>query len=1130
MFLYPRRQNQLAGRALSSAAFFFFFAACPLFAQFRAAIQGTVSDESGATVPAAKVSLLNEDTQATQETTSSGSGFYYFGRLAPGNYTVSVELTGFQKAVKEHVATTAEQTIGVNLKLVPGEVSQTVTVSGNTTPVLETENASIDGTISSQQINRLPQVGRDPYETVRFTPGVFGLGARSGGGGSVSVPNTNSVGGSSQSVFATENVVPVSGNGQRTSANTYEIDGVSVNSQTWGGGAVITPSQEFVKDIRVSSSSYSAESRAGGVNVQTVSKNGTNEFHGSAFYKYDSPSLNAYARWAGPFGGLPQKNQNIFRQFGGSLGGPIIKNHLFAFFTYETLRQANGNLSNVFLETPSYIADVQSLRPNSIAATVTGLAGNSPQIASILTPNCGQLDLNGANQCAVVSGGLDIGSIGGLRGQPVANSFGGGLDGRADLQYVQARTFGNQTASQYDGRVDWQASQRDRIFFSEFYIPFTNNFPNSANLRQNVFWNSDRLSLMGALVWTHTLSNTMVNEARFNVLRWKFDELASNPNIPWGIPPATVNYGNTPIRWGAPGPGIFGQTTYDYRDTLIKVAGSHSISLGLDIAKEQNNDVVGWSARPQFDFGNIWNFANDAPIDESGGGFDPRTGLPTSLRKYIRTFTYSGFVQDDWKVRPNLTLNLGLRWDYYTPITEKFGNISNVILGGGATTLTDARIVTGGQQWRPNKNNWGPQFGFAYSPTQRTVVRGGFGIGYNRVPQSLLLNGRLNPPLYNSPFVPGNLARPFYSLAAGPINSFNGFPAIPSTRLNFDPNTGFPIGGQLTSSPNLFIVPQYFPQPMIYRYSLGMQFDLGHNWAASLGYQGSSGRHFTRATQYGLIYPDNPAANYFQVVNNDVNTSFNALLAHVEKRFSSGFLVQAQYRWSKAIDGGCSTDQICTQLWQFDRNLQRSVSDFDVKHYFVANALWNIPVFRDRSKWTGRLLGGWELNGVITASSGYPWSPVYRDNSCDQISGQGGLCPALPVSWDGIGGDDTTNSTFQQKNGSFPGGAAPHFVFPTYNGGLVPSRPGVGRNIFRGPNYFQIDMSGSKRFTLPPLPFFGENASLDLRANAFNIFNKLNLTPFTIGSPTVQINNSQFGQAGSALVGRTVELQARFSF
>lgn len=1103
----------------------------PAHAQFRAAIQGTVTDQTGGTVPNAKVTLLSEETQQTQQVNTSGEGFYYFGRLAPGNYTVSVELPGFQKAVKEHIATTAEQTIGVNLTLTPGEVSQTITVSGNTTPALETENASIDGTITAQQVQRLPQVGRDPYETVRFTPGVFGLGARDGSGNAVSIPNTGTVGGSSQSVFATENGVQVTGNGQRPTANTFEIDGVSVNSQTWGGAAVITPSQEFVKEVRVSSSSYNAETRAGGIAVQTVSQNGTNEFHGSAFFKYDSPSLNAYARWAGPQGGLPQKNQNIFRQFGGSLGGPIVRNKLFAFFTYETLRQNRGNLVNTWIETQSYIDDVNRLRPNSIASQVLGLPGNSPQIVSALQTNCGLLSL-GPGECQAVNGGLDIGSIGGTRGQLAPGSTGGGLDGRADIRFVQARSFGNETGVQYDGRVDWQPTQNDRIFFSEFYIPYSNNFPNSSNLRQNVFWNSDRLNLMGAIVWTRTLSSTMVNEARFNVSRWKFDELASNPNIPWGIPPATISFGNISIGYGAPGPGIFGQTTYNYRDTLTKVVGSHSLKFGLDIAKEQNNDVVGWSARPQFDFGNVWNFANDAPIDESGGGFDPRTGQPTSLRKYIRTFTYAGFVQDDWKVRPNLTLNLGLRWDYYSPIEEKFGNISNVLLGGGASTLTSARIVTGGQQWRPNKNNWAPQFGFAYNPAQRLVIRGGFGIGYNRVPQSVLLNGRLNPPLYTSPFVPGNLARPYYALSSGGINSFNGFPAIPSTILQFDPNSGFPVSGALDfAKPNLVVVPQRFPQPMMYRYSLDFQVDLGAGWTGSLGYQGSQGRHFTRATQYGLIYPMNPAANYFQVIDNDVNTNFNALLTHVQKRFSSGFQVQAQYRWSKSIDDGCSTDQFCSQFWQFDRRLQRSVSDFDVKHYFVANALWDIPVFRDRSKWTGRLLGGWEVNGVITASSGFPWSANYRANNCPQITGQGGICPALPVSYNGLGGTDTTTSTFQQVNGNFPGGGSAYFTAPTYSAnGLVPAKPGVGRNVFRGPNFFQIDMSASKRFTLPALPFLGENASLDLRVNAFNVFNKLNLKPFELVDTTTQINSSQFGQAQNALVGRTVELQARFSF
>jgi len=1099
-------------------------------AQFRASIQGTTTDPTGGVVPNAKVTLLNEETQLTQQTTTSGDGFYVFNRLAPGRYTVTVEAPGFQKSVRILVESSAEQHTGGNIVLTTGQVTETVTVSAETTPQLETENASIDGTITSQQVQRLPQVGRDPYETLRFTPGVFGLGARDTSGGAVSPPNTNSTGGSSTSVFATENVVPVTGNGQRPSSNTYEVDGVSVNSQTWGGAAVVTPSQESVKELRVSSSSYSAETRSSGIAVQVVSNNGTNDFHGSAFFKYDSPSLNAYARWAGPFGGLPQKNLNLFRQFGGSLGGPIIKNHLFAFFTYETLRQNNANITNLWVETPQFVSAVRQLRPNSIAATIVGQPGNLPRIAATLNANCGQLGL-AAGQCQAVNGGLDVGSPIAST-VPITNVVGGGLDGIPDLQYVQAQNFGKLNAAQYNGRVDWQLGQNDRIFFSEFFIPYDNTFPNGTTQRQNNYWDSGRLNIAAALVWTRTLSATMVNEARFNLTRWTFNELDANPQIPWGIPQDTVAYSGQSIQWGAPGPGIFGQTTYNFRDTLLKVAGSHSLRFGVDIAKEQNNDVVGWSARPQYDFGNMWNFMNDTPIDENGGGFDPRTGAPTSLHKYIRNSIYSWFVQDDWKVRPNLTLNLGLRWDYYSPMTEKYGNISNVVLGSGANALTGAHVVTGGEQWNGNFNNWGPQFGFAWSPangafSNRLVIRGGFGIGYNRVPLSELLNGRLNPPLYNSPFIPANLL--VYGLSSLGINSFNGFPAIPSTIQTFDPTSGLPIPNALTSKPNLFVIPQNFPQPMMYRYSFNVQYDLGKNWVGALAYQGSVGHHFERETNFSVLYPPNPAVNKFSVVQNDINTSFNALLAYVQKRFSSGFQTSAQYRWAKAIDDGCSTDQNCNQPWPFDRRLQRGPSDFDVKHYFTGTALWDIPVFRDRSKWTGRLLGGWELNGVVTASSGYPWSPVYRDVNCDQIAGQGGICPSLPPAYLKQAGQDTSTSTFQQTNGNFPGGGAAYFAFPPA-GVLIPPKPGIGRNVFRGPNYFQIDMSASKRFTLPKLPFFGENASLDLRANAFNLFNKLNLSPFTWNSQSTQVNSSSFGQAVNVLGGRVVELQARFSF
>jgi hypothetical protein len=606
------------------------------FGQFRAAIQGTITDASGAAVPNAAVTLTNEETQGKQQTRSGGDGFYRFNELAPGRYSVAVELKGFQRAVREHVAATAEQVIGVDVSLIPGEISQSVTVSSEAMVALETENATLDANITARQVQRLPQFGRDPYELVRITPGVFGQGARDVNGGSVGAPNSNcGPCGSNTSIFQTENVTPVYGNGQRVTTNTFEIDGVNVNSQTWGGGAVITPSQETVKEVHVVANSYTAETRSGGVNVQVVSQNGTNDLHGSAFFKYDSPSLNAYQRWGGPHGELPQKNTNLFRQFGGSLGGPVIKNRLFWYFGYESLRQSSNRFATAWVETPQYVSLIQSARPNSIASAIVGAAGSTPRIASVLNGTCAQLGLTAA-QCRPVQGGLDVGSPAGAPGQRVTDVSGGGLDNIPDLQFVQVAQPDRIVAHQYFGRLDFQVNDRDRVTFSEYFVPSGRTFSSGIGSRPNLTWNSDRLNLNAALVWNHTLSATMINEARANITRWNFNELQSNAQIPWGIPQVSTAYNGNTVQWGAGGPGIFFETSYDFRDTLSKVINTHALRFGGEVMKEQNNDTVAWSARPSYDFGNLWNFANDAPIDETGN-FDPRNGYPTDLKKYVRT-------------------------------------------------------------------------------------------------------------------------------------------------------------------------------------------------------------------------------------------------------------------------------------------------------------------------------------------------------------------------------------------------------------------------------------------------------------------------------------------------------------
>jgi hypothetical protein len=282
---------------------------------------------------------------------------------------------------------------------------------------------------------------------------------------------------------------------------------------------------------------------------------------------------------------------------------------------------------------------------------------------------------------------------------------------------------------------------------------------------------------------------------------------------------------------------------------LTKVHNSHTLKFGGEVTRLTFLDEAPWNARPNYFFNNMWDFLNDAPVQEKGA-FDPRTGVPTDFRKDTRSNIYGFFAQDDWKVRPNLTLNLGLRWEYFGPISEKHDNLSSVVLGSGSNLLTGIRMRLGGNLYEASKTNFGPQLGFAWSPTKyndRVVFRGGFGIGYNGLEEAITLNGRSNPPFLS--FAPtltaadGNIV---YGIPAD-IHSIHGYPSNPATIATFDPTTNLPTG---TTQVGVTGFPAHLPTSYTYRYSLDMQYDLGHQWVATLGYQGSSSRHLTR--QYNL--------------------------------------------------------------------------------------------------------------------------------------------------------------------------------------------------------------------------------------------------------------------------------------
>src|SRR6266700_4003358 len=373
-------------------------------AQFKASVQGTIKDTAGGLVPEAKITLTSAETGKTQETTSSDEGFYRLSGLAPGKYKLTIQKTGYKQQVFDDVAVNAEAVQGIDVALEAGEVSATVTVTQETAAVLETENANVDKAITTQEVRTLPQFGRDPYELLRLTPGVFGDSARGGTGGAVNLPNTAGPGGSNRSIFQTENQPQISANGQRITSNNYQIDGNSVNSLTNDAAAVITPNQESVKEVRVLANSYSAEyGRNSGAQVLTVSQNGTNNFHGSLFLKNNSPGLNSFNKYGGLNGARPARNNQHYNQYGGSLGGPIPipqfgegpppafrlgKGRAFFFFSYEALRNNSVGSFNGFVETPEFRQLVQQLHPGSVTAQILGASGINPRITSVIPVTC----------------------------------------------------------------------------------------------------------------------------------------------------------------------------------------------------------------------------------------------------------------------------------------------------------------------------------------------------------------------------------------------------------------------------------------------------------------------------------------------------------------------------------------------------------------------------------------------------------------------------------------------------------------------------------------------------------------------------------------------------------------------
>lgn len=1157
------------------------FSVCALFvcaaahAQYRASIKGVVTDPQGATVSGVTVTLKNLETNQTQTATTDDNGIYNFAALPPSHYSVTFEKTGFKKKTLDNVGVIADQANALDVALEVGQLTESITVSGDSTPLIDTETANTVGTVDAQNIQKLPSFGRDPFQLLQLAPGAFGDGAQSAGGGTSNLPGTTIGGtGGTDGIFKTENGGQITANGARTGENNYTIDGVGMTSVSWGGTAVITPNEDSIKEIKVITDNYDAENgRYRGAQVQLISQNGTNQYHGSLFFKAHRPGLNAKTKYNGYGNGLV-KDDARFNDFGGTVGGPIIHNKLFAFFSYETLRnnQAGGTAGGWY-ET----SQLRGLAPaGSNAAKILGFTGAGPSTGTVAEGpsdghTCVDIGLTEGPYCHFIAGkGLDLGSpLTSALGThdpsfngPTQPGFGSGLDGIEDVAFITGiDSPSTSTEAQYNGRLDFNLTSRDLIAFSMYYVPSNSTSLNGSGARAMNLFHHSVINEAETALWDHTFTPTMINEVRLNAAGWRWKDLDNNPNGPWGLPPVNIQNVNGPATigtlvpngFGIGAPGTFDQWTYAAKDVLTKIRGAHTMKMGGEFTRLLFVDNAPWNARPTYWFNNYWDLLNDAPSAEQAT-FNPVTGVPTDFRKDTRSNLYAFFFQDNYKLRSNLTVTMGMRWEYFGPISEKNGHLASVRLGQGANLLTGIKVQVGGNLYNAQKGNFGPQLGFAWSPrsllgrgdfNNKLVFRGGFGIAYNGLDEAISLNGRNNPPFLSAAgTLTGNQIVYANSFPSN-VHSFTGYGSNPATIETFDPTTNLPVpGGQNFALVDLTGYPANWPSTYTYHYTLGAEYDLGRQWVASLGYQGSNTRHLTQ--QYNLNVVEgalglafNPVVPHIDWYGNDGNARFNALLAELHHRFSHTFELDGQYRLSSSMDPG--SNNFANGQYQYNIATNFGPSDYDTRHAFKLWGIWAPTIFHGSQSWIEKVAGGWSLSGILNAHTGFPFTPSVF-TGCDALyqgsAGGGGTCALRPTKY--LGGfvqkfrDNAANpygGTGGQSLFSVPTvTAGPSFscVVQPVNPcplGPIPAAPGIGRNSFRGPGYFDVDATLSKSFGIPKMRVIGENGKLEIRANFYNLLNKLNLTNIQ-----TDINNSHFGEAQNALGARVIEMQARFSF
>ena len=1009
-------------------------------------ILGRVTDTTGAVMPGAAVQVQNVETDYSQTAQTDSEGRYLVRNLPLGSYSVTIQQAGFRTEVRRGITLTVGSEVTINAQLAVGNIEERVEVTGEASPV-ETTNATVSGLVNQEQMRDLPLNGRNIDQLALLSPGVW-----------ANRNYTNTV--------TTGLGMHLSINGDRPSSTLYLLDGTVVNDHTnngRGGVAGVQLGVEGILEFRLLTHNFSAEyGRSSGGVLSAVTRSGTNEFHGSAFEFVRNNVFDA-RNFFNP-GDLPPFRRN---QFGGTLGGRIIRDKLFFFLNYEGLRQVQGN---------TVIASVPDVPARS------GLLPTGPVDPGAGKPTLQQVTVNPS-------------VVPYLKLYPLPN---GGNHGDGTADFIE--DFGATASDDYAmERMDYRLSDKDNFFWRYVYDYSTAVFPKPLPTFVNPYTGTDYLLVLSE---THIFSGSSLNEFRgaFNRLMRQSDNnsvtpidpsLSLIPGQPFGV--FTMSSQLTDL-------GSLQQTAwhrlnlFQESDTFSTVRGAHSLKFGGDVERQQNNNLNISAGRGQYLFAGLSQLLAGASSRFNGTLVSGPPNLIGIAQRGWRRTLFAWFVQDDFRVRPNLTLNLGLRHEFWTAANEVNG------LSESLRHLTDPKMTLG-PEFVPSKLNFAPRAGLAWDPTGsgKTSVRLGTGVYFNHLDgQTWFSSGYPNADFshtynINNPLFPNFLA--------------NGYP----------PQSG----AQLTQG-----VQFHPPTPTVIHYSLDVQRQLQGTLSLKVGYIGSHGYNLPRNTQQDIrvptILPDgtqsflttspfiNPNFSSIILLLDDTHSNYNALQATLQKTFSAGLQFQANYTYSKAMadsDGqGLTSEVPAAQVDPFNIGREYSLAAFDQRHKFLLNGSYQMPW----EKWlTGKLakaaLGGWAINGVFTVSSGHPFTALSGFNNSQNGDA---AAPDRPNGAPGFSNNPNHGVTAgcqgvkaNQKLGTPNLWFDPcAFVLPA--AGLYGN---LGRNTVIGPGFSNID------FTLVKTTTLTERMKLDFRAEFFNLLNHANF-----GLPNIKVFNSSRARSGNA--------------